>query len=430
MLKKIIQLMLRWCAIRILRKYQPRVVAVTGSVGKTSTVQAIYAVVEGSFSVRKNLKNYNNEFGIPLSIIGAEAGRRSPIRWLGIFLQALSLILVRSRSYPQLLVLEMGADHPGDIKYLTSFVPIDVAVVTNVAPAHTEYFKSIEGVAKEKGTVVSAVKKNGFSVLNSDDDWVVAMRQRGKGSIVMFGLQPTADVRASSIAISHDVEYQDISTIQGISFKLHYQGSTTPVLLPRVLGEHLVYTALAAAAVGLVLGVNPHTIADRLKQFEPPKGRMHVITGIKQTLIIDDSYNSSPLAARKALYQLQKISVVPGAKKYAVLGDMRELGSYTEAAHREIGQAAFEYGADCLVTVGEIARDIIRGAVEQGMSLEQCFSFMDSESAGRFLQDRIRSGDVLLVKGSQAVRMEKIVKELMAEPQRAAELLVRQDEGW
>lgn len=157
---------------------------------------------------------------------------------------------------------------------------------------------------------------------------------------------------------------------------------------------------------------------------------MHIIPGIKYTLIIDDTYNSSPLAVKKALHLLSQINLNAHHKKYAVLGDMLELGNYSEQAHREIGEAVFDYGVDYLVTVGERSRDIIRGAIKKGMSKDHCFNFQDSLEAGKFLQQRIYPGDLLLIKGSQGMRMEKTVKELMAEPQKAEELLVRQGKEW
>lgn len=422
--------MLRFFAVAILKKYQPKVVAVTGSVGKTSTKEAIYTVLSSSYKVRRNLKNYNNEIGIPLSIIGIETGGRSPVRWLIVFLKALNLIIKKDKNYPEILVLEMGADHPGDIKYLTSFVPVNVGVVTAVAPVHLEFFKTLEGVAKEKGILISSLNKDGSAILNGDDKLVRQMAEKTRAKIITYGLLSGNDIKASEIAISHDVNYKDIATIQGISFKLTYGGSTLPVLLPRVLGQHLVYTALAAIAVGVVFKINLHTIIESLKNFEPPKGRMHIIKGIKNTLIIDDTYNSSPLAVKEALRQISQINLNKDRKKFAVLGDMLELGNFTEQAHQEVGEAVAQYGINYLMTVGEMSRDIVRGAVKKGMDKNQCFNFKNSVEAGRFLQQRIGEGDLILVKGSQGVLMEKTVKEIMAEPQRAAELLVRQEKPW
>lgn len=429
-LKKLLQAILKIFAVKILAKYRPEVVAVTGSVGKTSTKEAIYAVLAPTYRVRRNQKNYNNEIGIPLAIIGAEAGGRSILKWLLVFLKALGLLIAPDKNYPKILVLEMGADHPGDIKYLTGLAPIKIAVVTAVAPVHLEYFKTLEEVAREKSNLVKNLPKTGFAILNYDDKLVLAMKEKTNAQVLTFGLLAGADILGSEISISHEVDYQDVSTIQGISFKLNYQGSLVPVLLPKVVGQHLVYTALAAIAVGLAYGLNLHAMIESLKKFEPPKGRMNIILGVKNTLLIDDTYNSSPLAAAKALHQLSLINFNNYHKKYAVLGDMLELGDFTEQAHQELGQAVVEHKIDYLVAVGEKSRDIVRGAIKRGMAKDDCFSFARAEEAGRFLQPRISDGDLLLIKGSQGMRMEKIVKELMAEPWRAEELLVRQGKEW
>lgn len=429
-IKKLLEKTLRFFSIKIIKRYKPEIVAVTGSVGKTSTKEAIYAVLASSFSVRPNLKNYNNEIGIPLTIIGADSAGRSIFGWFAVFIKAFNLLIFKDKNYPKILVLEMGADHPGDIKYLVDFIPVNVGVITTVAPVHLEYFKTLEQVAKEKGNLVRSLTKNGWAILNYDDKLVLAMAKTTKAGILTYGLTPQADIYASEINISHEVDYRDIATIQGISFKLNYRGSVVPVLLPKVLGEHLVSDALAAIAVGLIYKINLHKIIEGLKGFEPPRGRMHIVAGVKNTLIIDDTYNSSPLAAQKAVYQLSQINLNTHHKKYAVLGDMLELGSYTEQAHQELGEALVRYGIDYLVTVGEIARDIARGAITAGMPEDNCFNFKDSLEAGKFLQPRIKEGDLLLVKGSQGVRMEKIVKELMAEPRKAERLLVRQGKEW
>ncbi|NUM25208.1 MAG: UDP-N-acetylmuramoyl-tripeptide--D-alanyl-D-alanine ligase [Candidatus Buchananbacteria bacterium] len=429
-LKKILEQTLRIFAQAILSKYSPEVVAVTGSVGKTSTKEAIYQVLSSTYAVGTNLKNYNNELGIPLSIIGSESGGRSILKWLGVFLKALRLLIFKSKKYPNILVLEMGADRPGDIRYLTNFIPVNIGVVTSVAAVHLEFYENLEGIAKEKGSLIRSLKKTSYAVLNYDDQLVRSMAGKTDAKVITYGFNPAADISALEVSVSHEVDYRDVSTIQGISFKLKYQGKTVPVLLPKVLGRHLVYSSLAAAAVGIIYDLNLHTIVEALKNFEPPKGRMHIISGIKNSLIIDDTYNSSPLACHKALEQLAAINLDEFHSKFAVLGDMLELGVQTESAHQEVGKKVAELGIDYLITVGEMSRDIIRGALAEGMDKDRCFNFKNSVEAGKFLQQRISQGDVVLVKGSQGMRMEKAVKELMANPEQAALLLVRQDASW
>jgi UDP-N-acetylmuramoyl-tripeptide--D-alanyl-D-alanine ligase len=424
-MKKIIQKILYVLAKLVLKKYKPDVIGVTGSMGKTSAKEAIFAVLEKRFRVRRNLKNYNNEIGVPLSIIGSESGYKSPIKWFGVFLNALKLILFHDPNYPQILVLEMGADHPGDIKYLTDLAPCKVGVITGIGPAHLEFFESVDKIVKEKRILISHLEKDGFAVLNRDDGLVYGMRDKTRAKIMTFGFHQEADIRAIEMAINGSG-----IDIDGINFKISYKGSTVPIFIPGVLGKQHVYAALAGAAVGIVFGLNLVEIGEGLKNYKAPKGRMNLIPGIKQTLIIDDTYNASPIPTCAALEVLQSISLPEKNKKFAVLGDMLELGSFSEEGHRQVGKKVWECGIDYLITVGEKSRDIVRAAVEAGMPKDRVFNFSNTEEAGKFVQNKIEQGDLILVKGSQGMRMERVVKELMAEPLSACELLVRQDKEW
>lgn len=423
-MRKIVQKILKILAKSVLSRYKPDIIGVTGSVGKTSTKEAIYAVLSNSFNVRRNIKNYNNEIGLPLTIIGANSGGRSLVDWMGIFLKAVWLILFRNANYPKIIILEMAVDHPGDMKYLTELSPCRVGVVTNISPVHLENFKSIDRIAKEKSILISHMGKNSWTVLNADNEYVVAMEKLARGRVITYGFQKEANVMASELNISKGSE----GDITGLSFKLSHEGSTIPILLPHILGEHLIYSALAAAAVGIIYKLNLVEISESLKNFSAPKGRMNIIGGIKDTIIIDDSYNASPESMIAAINTLSKIKVKH--KKYAVLGDMLELGEFTEEGHKKVARVLVESGIDYLVTVGERAKIIAHEARRFKMNQDAIFSFDNNLDAGKFIQERLGQGDYILVKGSQGMRMEKIVKEIMAEPLKAKELLVRQEKPW
>jgi UDP-N-acetylmuramoyl-tripeptide--D-alanyl-D-alanine ligase len=191
-----------------------------------------------------------------------------------------------------------------------------------------------------------------------------------------------------------------------------------------------VYAALAAIAVGLSFEMNLVEIVTALQKFVSPKGRMKLISGIKHSMIIDDSYNASPQSSLSAIDFISRIATEKMFRKIAVFGDMLELGAYSEAGHREVGQAIARAKFDLLATVGERSRDIGRGAKEAGMSDEHIFNFSHNKEAGIFVQERLKEGDLLLIKGSQGARMEQVTKELMAEPLKASELLVRQGPEW
>jgi len=427
--RKIIEWKLRVLAKWVLKKYKPKIVGVTGSVGKTATKEAIYTVLSSKFRVWKNIKNYNNELGVPLSILGMESGFQNPFSWLVIFIKGMAMIFWRKKDYPEMLVLEMGADKPGDIKYLIDLAPCNASVITAIGRVHEEYFGSLEKIAKEKQSIVSRLKKDDFAVLNADDVMVMEAQDKTRGQVITFGFSENADVRATEVNISSGPSadpWVDVQ-IKGLSFKMIYKGSSVPIFLPLVLGNHQVYSALAASAVGFSFGMNSVEVSEVLKKYSSPPGRMILLPGIKHTSIIDDSYNSSPMAAVAALDLLEKIKV--SDKKFVAFGDMMELGDYTEQGHREVGEKAAS-AADVLVTVGNRAKFIAQSAIENGMSEDKVFSFGNTTEAGKFIQQRIKQGDIILIKGSQSARMEKVVKELMAEPLKAKELLVRQGMEW
>src|SRR3989339_702368 len=302
MLKKIVQKILAKLAKAILAKYKPEIIGVTGSIGKTSTKEAIYTILSHRFSVRKNIKNYNNEIGLPLTIIGAGTGGRSVWHWIGVFIKALVLLIWKDKSYPKILVLEMAVDRVGDMKYLTDLAPCKVGVVTYIGPVHLEFFKTIDKIAKEKSVMISHLQKNGWAILNCDNKYVCEMKEMTKGRVLTYGISggnENNDLIASEINFS-----QSDGEISGLNFKLTYHGSIVPILLPNILGEHLIYAALAGAAVGIAYGMNLVEVSESLRLFKAPKGRMKLIAGIKDTNIIDDTYNAGPdsmIAALKVM---------------------------------------------------------------------------------------------------------------------------------
>lgn len=424
--RQVIQWWLRGCASRALWRFRPTVVAVTGSVGKTSTVQAI-ALVLGN-QARASFKNYNNEIGAPLAVLGLSSGGRSLGRWVAVLSAAVWLAYGPRRAYPPVLVLELGADKPGDIAALAAWLKPKIGVVTRVSAAHLKRLGNLAGVASEKGALITRLPAAGLAVVNADDPLVWAMRRRTVAPVVSFGRGPRADVRARRI--EHLVHPTDAGfSYAGLRCQVAYRGEEVTLDLPHVLAEAQLSVALAALAVGVSFRVSLGQAATRLSAFVPPPGRLRLVAGVKGATMLDDSYNSSPAAAQAAVRLLSQLPTGDG-RKFAVLGGMLELGRISGRAHRELGGQVARAKIDFLVTVGERARDIARGARTEGLPEERVYTFPAADAAGKFLQDRIRAGDLLLVKGSQGVRMERVVKELMAEPRRAAELLVRQEPEW
>lgn len=421
-MKKLLEKLLGWIAQRIVERYEPTIVAVTGSVGKTSTKDAIALVLARRFRVRASPKNYNNELGVPLTIMDVQAPGRSVVRWFGLLTWGLVELLTRDPKFPEVLVLEMGADRPGDLEKLVRIAPPRVSVVTAVAAAHTEFFKDLKDLQKEKGTVIRALPPDGVAVISRDNDLAYELRETTKASVQTFGFRDGSDFQAAEMKVSGDP--------LGVAFKLEHAGASIPVHIPGVLGRPSVQAALAAAAVGTALGCNLHEVSDALLAFSPPPGRLRLVAGIKNTTLIDDTYNASPLAALEALEALRSLAEVWSGRTIAIFGDMKELGSFAYDSHHEVGARAGNIGVDLLVVVGIHAADYAAGARAAGLSDDHIRTAPDAVSAGRLVQDYIREGDIILIKGSQSMRMERAVRELMAEPLRAAELLVRQEPEW
>ncbi len=431
-MQSIVEFILFYLAKAVLHKYRPDIVGITGSVGKSSTKQAVRTVLSLKYALSPDATLYNNELGLPLTILGREAQGRSVWGWLSVFCHALRLITVTNPDYPKVLVLEFGADKPGDIAYLTRLAPCRVGVVTAISPTHLEQFGTIARIKEEKLILVRSLQGNTpCAILNADDELLMGERSTLTPPTMTYGFSKNADVRVMQCTRTARFIVGE-SLPLGISLKIAVRGDEMTMNLPNILGSHQVYPFLAAIAVGLAHNISPKRAAAVLERsFTPPNGRMRVIKGIKGTLIIDDSYNSSPLAAKAAIDTIALIDVQKGARRIAILGDMRELGSYTEEAHLELGRYVADKGIDIIITVGIWGQTLAKAAREQGMDKSSIFCFTNASKAGVKAQEIMKQGDVVLVKGSQnTIRLERTVKEIMAEPERASELLVRQGKEW
>ena len=428
-MKKIISYLLKRLAKKFIKKYRPKIIGITGSVGKSSAKEMIYAILKDHFEVRRTIKNYNNELGVPLTILGRLSPGKSLSGWLRVFWMAFGGLIFREISYPKILVLEMGVDRLGDIKYLTTIVQPEIGVITAIAPTHLEFFGSIENIVREKQTLVSSLPPSGWAVLNADDDLVWNMKEHINAKILSFGFSERADVRVIEYELDQQVD-EGITKINGIRIKIRYHGSVMPVFLPKIISRSQVYAVLAAIAVGTIFDLNLIEISESCGKCEAVKGRMSPILGINQSLIIDDTYNASPKAVKVALSNLLEIEKAPQSRRIAVLGDMLELGKNSAEYHQKVGELEIINNIDLLVTVGNLAKEIAEGAKKDKENLNKIFSFGEQSEVIEFLKNNIKKGDIILVKGSQGARMEKVVQAIMAEPQRAKGFLVRQDSMW
>lgn len=414
--------LLRRLSRRVFKRYQPQVVVITGSYGKTSTKDAVAAVLRQAYVLRSSPKSFNNEYGVPFTVIGAPDAGHPIVRWSMAFWLAFKLLVSR-QPYPSVLVLEFGGDKPGDIKDLLKLVVADIGVVTSIGPTHLERYKSVATVYAEESLVATTLNQHGWAILNCDDPFVRRLCEQSPCRIVSYGFSAGVAVRCMDAAPAQGSKGE-----WGMMLKIRFGQDEFPVFLPGVTGRHSAYAALAAVATAVALHLDEVEITQGLQEYDPPPGRMRVLPGIKRTWLIDDSYNSSPDAGVAAIDALREFPAE--GKRYAVLGDMVDLGSATESSHRRVGQEIVDEDVDVFVAVGESMQAAASEARARGMPKDRIFTFNDAATAGRAVQDMIKEGDVVLVKGSQVSRMEKVVKELMAEPERAGELLVRQDARW
>jgi UDP-N-acetylmuramyl pentapeptide synthase len=434
-LKKILVSILSAEASWALKTHAPRIIAITGNVGKTSTKDAIYAAMKGSFSVRKSEKSFNSEIGVPLTVLGLENAWSSVGGWVKNIVKGARVAFgvgEAGRNFPRWLVLEVGADHPGDIESVTRWLHPDIVVLTRMSetPVHVEFFASPADVLAEKMFLAKALKPGGTLIVNADDSLFMNAVKDIDANKVLYGEAKSAGSRIIESEVSYDGSPLFIPRGQYVIIA-DTLGGTDRVELEGVLGRHLMYPVAAAHAVLRVAGEGTvaasKSLSDAFAHFESPRGRMRLLEGKAQSVIIDDSYNSSPLASIEALKTLGALAT--RGRKIAVLGDMKELGEFSEKAHKDVGALAGQT-VHTLVVVGAMAEAYENGARYAGLPHDHFVSFPDSAQAGAYLADIVRAGDVVLVKGSQSMRMERAIKALLADHSRAGELLVRQEEEW
>jgi len=374
----------------ILAKRAIDVVGITGSLGKTSTKEAIAAVLGTSQPVFRNYGSYNGRFGLPIALGKLSEGQR-------------------------IAVLEMACDTFDEIRDLADVTHPKVGVVTLISHSHLQYLGSLENIAREKGRLVEALPAGGTAILNEDDPRVRAMGQRIAARVITYGFSPHAELYADQVSVS----------LEGTTMRAHWHGEVLPLRIP-FIGAHHAYTALAAAAVGLTYGLCWADIARGLESVAPLPGRTRLLEGINGCLLLDDSYNADPTSTFAALDTLH---VLPASRRLVLLGDMTQLGDYAEEGHRLVGRRCAEV-ANLLVTRGELARIAADEALSRGMPRSKVHITFAAEDATRVLKEVLRTGDLLLVKGGSEARLEAITRELLQDQETAPAILPRQHRGW
>lgn len=419
--RKLLEKILRFMTQVVIRKYHPLIVGITGSVGKSSTKEAVTLVLEVAHTVRKADGNYNNEIGIPLTVIGAASGGNSWVRWIGVFCKWLFIVVFPVR-YPEVLVLEMGIDRPGDMEYLLGFIPLNIGIVTQISSSHIAYFGTLNNIAREKGRIVAALPEDGIAILNADDKRTEKMREKTKAKVVTYGFEDGADVHADNF-----VFHREAKRAEGLSFKVNFDGKTVPLRLPKVVAKHHIPAALAALSLGVALRMNPVDIVEALEKFEPLPGRLRLLPGRDNTYLLDDTYNASPASTRAALEVMGELMA---PRKVVVLGDMLELGPESDREHALLSDAVKSSGVDIVVTVGKHMRALHEQLLADGFSRKQVLWLPDPLSAIEAVMNIVRTEDLILIKGSQGLRMEKVTEQLLVDPRTAASYLCRQTDDW
>lgn len=419
-MKKIVIIILKVLAKVTLLRYSPKIVGITGSVGKTSAKEAIRHVLDKKLKVRASLGNYNNELGVPLTVIGEKSGGKNIFKWLWIFVLAFAKLFYCA--YPKVLVLEMGTDRLGDIAYLLDLVKrLDVAVLTDIGISHLEFFGTVQQLAKEKLSIIRGLDQSGVAVLNFDNQKIFEEKDQCKGKIMGYGFHEQAEVKISDYQIIKNPDGQ-----WGVNYKIHYKGTVVPFFLPNVVGLPVIYAFTAATAVGLSFGLNLVEISEIGKTFRLPSGRLRIIKGVKDTTILDDSYNAAPASTVSALDALYEIA---DGRKLVALGTMAELGSATEEGLRLVAEKINASKIDLVFLVGD-QREILKNNLS-GMGFQgQILDFQNSMDVADGVLKNLQAGDTILIKGSQAARMEKVAKKIMADSSQAERLLVRQSDEW
>ncbi|WAC06491.1 MAG: UDP-N-acetylmuramoyl-tripeptide--D-alanyl-D-alanine ligase [Thermodesulfobacteriota bacterium] len=366
------------CAAHYRRLYGIPLVAVTGSNGKTTTKEMIAAILSTKRRVLKNQGNFNNLIGLPLSLL-----KLSSAHDVGVF--------------------ELGMNRRGEIARLVEIAHPTVGVVTNVGPVHLEYLKTIDEVAEAKGELFQNLPSEATAIFNQDDPRIQNLSSRFSGKKITIGMKNPGDVTASNIVpLGAD----------GMRFNLVIREKTLPVFLP-MIGAHNVMNALAAAGAVTALGEEPAMIPEGLKNFRNLKLRQQLITLPEGITIINDTYNANPVSMKKAL---ETFSLLQGSSRgIIILGDMLELGSHAAALHRELGREVAKMGVSLLLIMGKFSSDVREGALSGGLPSTFIYIGKNHQHLIDFLRGVLKPGDLVLVKGSRGMAMEKVVEGLMRE---------------
>jgi len=359
------------CYVR--QSYAPKIIGITGSCGKTSTKDMAYQLLKGHFKIKRTEGNYNNLYGLPLSLLCLEED-------------------------DEIFVGEMAMSGPGEIEELAKIAQPNIGMITNIHPVHTEFFDAMKDLAQAKKELLDGLVGERIAILNADNKLVEEIASDFSGERITFGIDKKADIMATDIKPLG---------VEGTSFMLHYKGQSYPVKL-NLIGLYNIYNLLAALGACQALGLDLKELTGKFPQLVLNQMRSRVAKLNGNVTLIDDSYNSNPRAIEMVLDYMKQLEGYK--RKIVVSGDMLELGSLAHSHHIELGKLIVKTGIDMLLGIGELSKLTVASAIKEGMDALNALHFTDSETAGKYLAPLLQSGDLILVKGSRAMHTDKVVK--------------------
>ncbi|MBI4836727.1 MAG: UDP-N-acetylmuramoyl-tripeptide--D-alanyl-D-alanine ligase [Candidatus Abawacabacteria bacterium] len=414
-MKKLIQNYIIWCAKRKIKNTTAKIIAITGSVGKSTTKEAIAQVLGRTFKVRANYGSLNNELGLPLAILG-EKSAVNLLQWLGKVLRISFRTFIYDSSI-EFYVLECGIDKPGDMDEILTIIKPDISVITTVESVHTQNFGGFEELVKEKWKLAHGTKSGGIVIANYDNppthDQAKNIQDK---TLITFGLNERASFYATNI------EYD----LQGTNFAVIHNHEPHSLHLA-LLGKAPVYSSLPAIIIGKLQNLSWEDIASQLSTLKPLPGRLSAIPGIKGSILLEGSYNASPASMKMSLEILRNL---PAKRRIAIVGDMRELGDITQEAHVDM-LSCLGNVCDLVIAFGPYYAEALAHQPKHNRNQASFKHFLTREEIVDFITPKLSEGDIVLVKGSQnTIMLEKVSEQLMADPSKAKDLLPRQYGKW
>lgn len=408
--KKISKFVLLFFSRLVLLKYQPLIIGITGSLGKTSATRFIASLLKKKVNLVETEYEFATSLTAPLTILRAKKPKKNKwIFWLLPFfaIKTLKLLLFKT-NYPKCFILELRSDVRAgqSMKSLIRSIRPKIGIITAIQPVHLTYFKNINHIIKAKRTLIELLPKNGLALLNCDDPLVKKMASFSQAPVLFYGLSPRADIRAENIELNS----------RGLNFEIHYQDKVIPIKAPFLFNRAHLYPLLIAAATAIrCFGFKTKDVAVWAKKIKPVQGRGNLVPGIKKTILINDAFNATPRSMLLALNGL--MAAFKQRRSIAVLGDMLQMEDQAEKGHRQIGRGIAQERPDILVAVGEKALIIAQEAEQLGYPTKNIFRARNYQEAVVLLREIIKQGDVILFKGSHAMRLYRIIEKLKEKKQ-------------